>query len=96
MAESAAPGLASTVRVRAIHPPGHVRTPAYLRGKTGEVERVLGDFGNPERLAYGLPAEDVPLCRVRFTMAEIWGDAAEAPDDTLDAEIYAHWLERLD
>jgi nitrile hydratase len=26
-------------------------------------------------------------------MAEIWGAQAENPDDTLDAEIYEHWLE---
>ena len=28
-------------------------------------------------------------------MAELWGDRAERPDDTLDAEIYAHWLEEV-
>lgn len=83
----------SRVRVRAMMPPGHIRTPAYLRGRTGIVERTLGAFGNPEQLAYGVPAARQQLYRVRFTMAEIWGDAAENPDDTLDAEIYAHWLE---
>lgn len=81
------------MRVRADMPPGHVRTPAYLRGKTGWVERQLGPFPNPEALAYAQPAERLPLYRVRFTMAELWGDAAEAPADTLDAEIYAHWLD---
>ena len=54
-----------------------------------------GEFGNPEQLAYGLPAERKPLYRVRFTMAELWGDRAERPEDTLDAEIYAHWLEEV-
>lgn len=88
--------MTETVRVRAIFPPGHVRTPAYLRGKTGTIERELGTFGNPERQAYGHRGEKKDLLRVRFTMAEIWGDAAENPQDTLDAEIYAHWLERLD
>lgn len=81
------------VRVRTMCPPGHVRAPYYLRGKTGEIERALGPFRNPEQLAYGLKAEERQLYRVRFTMAEVWGDAAENPDDTLDAEIYAHWLE---
>ncbi len=81
------------MRVRADMPPGHVRTPAYLRGKIGWVERQLGPFPNPEALAYDRPAEKLPLYRVRFTMADIWGDAAENPADTLDAEIYAHWLE---
>jgi len=81
------------VRVRAMMPPGHVRTPAYLRGKTGEIERELGLFDNPEQAAYGLPPEQRALVRVRFTMAEIWGARAENATDTLDAEIYAHWLE---
>ena len=87
--------MADRVRVRAMMPPGHVRAPAYLRGRTGVIERALGPFANPEKLAYGLKAEKQPLYRVRFSMAEIWGDAAETPDDTLDAEIYGHWLERL-
>ena len=82
------------VHVRADTPPGHVRTPWYLRGKTGVVERRLGPFPNPEDLAYGLPGVPLPLYRVRFTMAEVWGPAAERPTDTLDAEIYAHWLEQ--
>ncbi len=83
------------VRVKTIMPPGHVRTPAYLRGKTGVIERALGRFANPEQLAYGLPAETQPLYRVRFTMAELWGARAEHPTDTLDAELYGHWLEQV-
>ncbi len=80
------------MRVHDHMPPGHVRTPAYLRGKTGWVERTLGPFHNPEDLAYRHKGTPLPLLRVRFTMAEVWGDAAENPADTLDAEIYAHWL----
>ncbi|MDG1338386.1 MAG: nitrile hydratase subunit beta [Paracoccaceae bacterium] len=88
--------LTQRVRVKTMMPPGHIRTPAYIRGKVGEIERTLGPFGNPEQLAYGIDAERLPLLRVRFTMAEVWGDAAERPSDTLDAEIYAHWLEEVD
>jgi len=87
--------MSERVRVKAMMPPGHVRTPAYLRGKTGVIERPLGPFKNPEQLAYGLPAPEKQLYRVRFTMAEVWGDQAECPTDTLDAEIYDHWLERV-
>lgn len=83
------------VRVRYDIPPGHVRTPYYLRGKTGVIERTLGPFPNPEDLAYGVPAEPGQLLRVRFDMAEVWGDGAETPTDMLEAEIYAHWLERV-
>lgn len=88
--------MAERVRVKATMPPGHVRAPAYLRGRTGEIERSLGAFENPEELAYHRRGDMRRLYRVRFRMAEIWGDAAEAPDDTLDAEIYAHWLTRVE
>ena len=88
--------MVERVRVRALMPPGHVRTPAYLRGRSGVVERALGPFPDPERRAYGQTGPDLPLFRVRFTMAELWGKDAENPADTLDAEIYGPWLERLD
>lgn len=88
--------MTEMVRVSKMMPPGHVRTPAYLRGKTGMIERSLGSFGNPEQLAYRRPADEKQLFRVRFTMAEVWGDAAENADDTLDAEIFAHWLTKVE
>jgi len=83
------------VRVRRASVPGHLRTPWYIRGHVGVVERYCGSFGNPEELAYnrsGLPAE--PLYRVRFRQAEIWPDYAGPAADTVDIEIYQHWLER--
>lgn len=88
------PEPGARVRVRAMAPPGHVRTPHYLRGRTGVVERVLGPFPNPEELAYRRRSDPLPLCRVRFRMGDLW-DGAEAPDDVLEAEIYAHWLEEV-
>lgn len=83
------------VRVRMLMPPGHVRAPVYLRGKIGVIERPLGAFGNPEEQAYGRIGNTKHLYRVRFSMAELWGAQAEAPDDQVDAEIYAHWLEEV-
>jgi hypothetical protein len=90
-------GPGDVVRVKKGAAPGHMRTPWYLRGHVGRVECICGDFGNPEELAYhrdGLPAR--PLYRVRFTMAEVWGNRAERPADTIDAEIFEHWLEAAD
>lgn len=81
------------VRIKSMSPLGHIRTPHYLRGKTGVVERVLGPFNNPEQLAYMVPAAQRTLYRVRFEMGHIWPDA-EAPQDTLDAEIYEHWIDQ--
>lgn len=93
MAERAPLQAGARVRIKAIHPPGHVRAPAYLRGKTGVIERAIAAFGNPEQLAYGLPAQQKLLYRVRFTMDALWQDDAACPTDTLDAEIYDHWIE---
>jgi nitrile hydratase len=82
------------VRVRRAFPPGHVRTPYYLRGCAGVVERVCGAYPNPEELAYGrdgLPPE--PLYRVRFRQKDIWPEYSGGANDTLDVEVYQHWLE---
>ena len=87
--------MTTKVRVKTWTPPGHVRTPWYLRGKVGVVERRLGAFGNPEVLAYGRTAAPQDLLRVRFRMEEVWGPEAENPDDVIEAEIFAHWLEEV-
>jgi nitrile hydratase subunit beta len=82
------------VAVRRADPPGHVRTPFYIRGKAGVVERLCGVFANPEELAYGrtgLPAK--PLYRVRFAQRDVWPDYAGPTADTVDIELYEHWLE---
>jgi nitrile hydratase subunit beta len=82
------------VSVRFADPPGHIRTPWYIRGHTGVIERVCGAFANPEELAFhrpGLPAQ--PLYRVRFKQREIWPDYAGPAHDTIEIEIYQHWLE---
>jgi nitrile hydratase len=82
------------VRVRAAHPPGHIRTPWYVRGHAGVVERLCGIYPNPEELAYarsGQPAQ--PLYRVRFEQREVWRDYQGSASDTVDVEIYQHWLE---
>ena len=43
------------------HGPVHIRTPYYVRGVEGEVVRHLGDFANPEDLAFARPAAKLPL-----------------------------------
>ena len=44
--------IGDRVKVREAYPIGHVRTPYYVRGKRGVIERVCGAFPNPEELAY--------------------------------------------
>lgn len=83
------------VLVREAFPPGHIRTPVYLRGKRGTVVRDFGAWPNPEELAYGHSGEPLRVNYwVRFTMDELWGgDGRYAAGDTVVAEIYEHWLE---
>lgn len=86
--------VGSRVRVRAAYPPGHIRTPFYIRGKVGEVERYCGQFPNPEELAYardGLPAR--PLYRVRFRQRDVWPDYRGHAADLLEVEVFQHWLD---
>jgi nitrile hydratase len=86
--------VGSRVRVRSLDPPGHIRTPYYIRGKVGVIERVLAVFPNPEERAYGQrDATKERLYRVRFLQKEVWPDYTGPEGDTVDVEIYQHWLE---
>lgn len=81
------------VKVKFEDRPGHIRTPWYIRGKIGWVERVYGDFRNPEQLAYGL--DGLPtrtLYLVGFDYGEVWGKPAGSKDKIL-VDIYEHWLD---
>ena len=83
----------SRVRVSARPHDGHHRTPGYIKGKAGVVERVQKTFTNPETRAYGedgLPERRVYL--VGFDQHELW-PGYEGPD-RLYADVFEHWLER--
>jgi hypothetical protein len=83
------------VRVAARFPAkGHIRTPFYIRGKTGVVERICGQYRNPEELAFGKPGEPKRvLYRVRFDQTQVWPDYRGNPKDKVEVEIFEHWLE---
>lgn len=87
-----APG--DTVRVRADYPPGHVRTPYFIRGHDGVVTSILGTFENPEVLAYGRYGQSAEvLYRVSFEQSKVWPDYDGPAKDTLVVDIYENWLE---
>lgn len=83
------------VRVRDDWPemrgPCHIRTPHYLRGHEGRVLRHLGDFPNPEDLAFARPAKRLPLYHVTFPLPALFPDARDRDD--LVVELYQTWLE---
>ena len=74
------------VRVAARDHRGHCRTPGYLKGRAGTIERYHGSFTNPETRAYGdsgLPEKQLYL--VRFEDGHL-----------IYADIYEHWLEEAE
>jgi nitrile hydratase len=65
---------------------GHHRTPGYVKGRRGRIERIHGSFTNPETRAYGsdgLP--EVVLYQVAFELE---------PACTY-VDVYEHWLEEV-
>ena len=63
---------------------GHHRTPGYVKGRRGRIERIHGAFTNPETRAYGsdgLP--EVVLYQVAFELE---------PARTY-VDVYEQWLE---
>lgn len=87
-----APG--DTVRVGDRRHGGHHRTPGYLKGRTGTVERVHSTFLDPETRAYG--ADGKPARRlylVGFGMSDLWPEYPGEPEDRLLVDLFEHWLE---
>jgi nitrile hydratase beta subunit-like protein len=85
------------VRVAARRHDGHHRTPGYLRGKTGTIERTHASFTNPETRAYGadgLPTQQLYL--VGFAQRDVWVDYSGRDDDMIYADIFEHWLEEAE
>ena len=85
------------VRVAARPHQGHHRTPAYLKGKRGTVERAHATFKNPETRAYGtagLPEQQLYL--VSFAQRDVWPNYRESAADRLYADVFEHWLEEAE
>ena len=85
------------VRVRRAAPPGHVRTPAFIRGRAGTVTKVIGCFANPEELAYGRPGTpEQPLYRVQFPQTELWPDYQGGVKDSAVVDVFESWLDSVE
>jgi len=85
------------VRVAARSHEGHHRTPEYLKGQSGIVERLQGSFANPETRAYG--ADGLPkqaLCLIGFDQHDIWPEYGGPAGDRIYADVYEHWLEEIE
>ena len=83
-----------SVRVLDEWPPGHIRTPGYVRGKVGCVKSIHGPYPVPETLGYGgtgLPAEW--LYTIEFALSTLWSDYVGQASDVANVDLYQHWLQ---
>jgi nitrile hydratase len=61
------------VRAKNINPVTHTRLPRYVRGHTGNIERVIGCHVFPDSNALGTGENPQWLYTVRFGGRELWG-----------------------
>ncbi len=82
------------VRIHDRNPGLHNRVPVYARGRTGIVEQLIGEYGQPESLGYGGDGKPRQMVyQVHLRQADLWPDYQGQPQDILEIEIFEHWLD---
>jgi hypothetical protein len=84
--------LGDHVRVREDYVPGHVRMPAYIRGKTGVVVGESPAYPFPDAHAHGVEAQDEPTYDVQFRSEDLWPNSSDAA--LVHAGVFQSYLER--
>ena len=74
--------------------PGHVRVPAYVRGKTGVVVSESPAYPFPDAHAHGVAAEDEPTYDVRFRSEDLWPNSSDPA--LVYVGVFQSYLERAD
>lgn len=78
------------VHTRHLNPAHHTRLPRYLRGHTGEIVACHGAHVFPDSNSRGLGEDPRHLYTVRFSAAEVWGNASR---DVIHADLWEPYLE---
>lgn len=73
------------VRVSRRSHEGHHRTPAYVKGRTGTIEDVRGEYPDPETRAYG---QDGLPARTLYFVA-----LPSGANEYVCIDLFEHWLE---
>jgi nitrile hydratase subunit beta len=81
--------VGTRVRARLGDPDQHTRVPRYVRGHTGEIIAVLGEWALPDDSARGVITPETCYA-VRFSAAELWGSG----DHTVAVDLWESYLER--
>ncbi|MFZ3322281.1 MAG: SH3-like domain-containing protein [Usitatibacter sp.] len=103
LSRSSAPGRANAatrerfakgdrVRVKEDFIPGHIRMPAYIRGKTGVVVAESPAYPFPDAHAHGVRAQDEPTYDVAFQAEELWPNGADPA--LVHVGVFQSYLER--
>jgi len=82
------------VRVQADGVPGHIRLPAYIRGKAGVVVDVTPAYPFPDAHAHGVSAEDEPTYDVQFRAEDLWTNSRDPA--LVHVGVFQSYLERAD
>jgi len=81
------------VRVKSDCVSGHVRMPAYIRGKVGVVVSESPPYPFPDARAHGVASEDEPTYDVRFRSQDLWPNATDSA--LVHAGVFQSYLERV-
>jgi nitrile hydratase len=84
--------LGDRVRVKLDYVAGHIRLPAYIRGKTGVVVGESPAYPFPDAHAHSVSATDEPTYDVRFHSNELWPGSAEPA--LVHVGVFQSYLER--
>jgi nitrile hydratase len=86
--------IGERVRVKNEFVPGHVRMPAYIRGKSGVVVGVSPPYPYPDASGHSMQAPMEPTYDVRFRSRELWPDSC---DDALNhVGVFQSYLEKTE
>ena len=85
--------VVETVRVKTEYVSGHVRLPAYIRGKTGVVVAITPAYPFPDAAGHGMQAPMEPTYDVRFRSRDLWADTC---DDAMNhVGVFQSYLEKV-
>ncbi len=86
--------IGETVRVKNESVSGHVRVPAYIRGKTGTIVHVSTPTPFPDAAGHNMQAEMEPTYDVRFRASDLWLDTS---DEALNhVAVFQSYLEKVE
>ncbi|NJO12836.1 MAG: nitrile hydratase subunit beta [Gammaproteobacteria bacterium] len=81
------------VRVRLDYVTGHVRMPAYVRGKSGVVVSESPPYPFPDASAHGIEAQQEPTYDVQFRSEELWPSSSDPA--LVHVGVFESYLQRV-